>query len=231
MLVDVTGGNLVVWFGSTSGKITIISVTCLLYYQTQCHSEKCKSHLLYFHALSKDAIWDSGQLVAEHNISWPSIWTLESPCLNLRLTVGIVLFDPSITCCLCKPANLALTAQHTVDQGWWWSWQLYGCWSTIHSWPFLTIGVALLHRPLSWLPDIGISAGPGIFSWLIGNGTGNPGVFWGNLHSFPSKPAPAHMGMGLDGNRSRVESNSWEAKPLWACSMGWPIHDVLIVNK
>ena len=32
-----------------------------------------------------------------------------------------------------------------------------------------------------------------------GNGMGNPGVFQGNLCSFPLKPAPAQMGVGFVG--------------------------------
>ena len=54
----------------------------------------------------------------------------------------------------------------------------------------------------------------------IGNVMGNPGVFRGNPHPFPSKPVPAHTGAGFDGNGSRVEQNPREANPIQACDKG-----------
>ena len=38
----------------------------------------------------------------------------------------------------------------------------------------------------------------------LGNGVGYPGVFQGNPHPYPWKPAPAATGAGFDGYGSRV---------------------------
>jgi hypothetical protein len=40
--------------------------------------------------------------------------------------------------------------------------------------------------------------------YSLGNAAGNPGVFMGNPHPYPSKPTPAATGMGFDGYGLRV---------------------------
>ena len=62
-----------------------------------------------------------------------------------------------------------------------------------------------LHLHLCPSCDISADANNCLLPYQVGNVTGNPGVFWGNLHPFPHKPAPAHMGADLHRNGSWVE--------------------------